>query len=247
MAPDLGERTRRRQGKRRRRLVLAATAIGGLLVIGVIAGALALVTSEDEPSRKIADRQPTSSSSSSTSSTSTSSTSTTIVPKSTNSVVALAQQYDGYYEGTFTNTTFDTTGTVTLELRIDPNTGTLSITTTIDGDVFGGGAKEVRTITSQVQLGDPAAPVVTDTKAFGEVSARLDANLALILSAADVPDAKVKGFELVGTLRPDRSGFDATYTVAFENGDSAAGVITVLCATRGQRPSEVPTLCTPPA
>jgi hypothetical protein len=43
---------------------------------------------------------------------------TTIVPRSSDPVVALAQQYDGLYVGTFTNTTFNTTGNASLEVRV---------------------------------------------------------------------------------------------------------------------------------
>jgi len=53
-------------------------------------------------------------------------------------------------------------------------------------------------------------------------------------------------FELIGRLRDDRSGFDATYHVVFEDQQTADGVLSVVCATRNQRTSEVPTLCTPP-
>jgi len=138
-------------------------------------------------------------------------------------------------------------GTVTLELRIDPAAGTLDVTSRIDGDVFGSGNAKVRTIRAQVKLGDPDAEVVTRTKAFGAVTARLDQTVRLIITAADVPEPKVKGFELTGALRSDRSGFDATYTVSFDDGTNAAGTISVTCAETGQRPSEVPTLCQPPA
>ena len=138
-------------------------------------------------------------------------------------------------------------GTVTLELRIDPAAGTLDVTSRINGDVFGNGDAKVRTIRAQVKLGDPNAQVVTKTKAFGPVTARVDQSLRLVIIAADVPEPKVKGFELNGGMRSDRSGFDATYTVSFDDGTNASGTISVTCAETGQRPSEVPSLCQPPA
>jgi hypothetical protein len=121
------------------------------------------------------------------------------------------------------------------------------VTSEFDGDVFGNGAKEIRQIQSTIQLGDPTATVVSETAAFGQVSARLDANLQLVLTAGDVPGATVASFELVGSLRADRTGFDATYHVAFEDGTAADGTISVVCSTKNQRPNEVRTLCTPPA
>jgi hypothetical protein len=169
--------------------------------------------------------------------------STTAVPKSTNPVVALAQQYDGRYVGTFTNTTFDTTGAATLELRIDPASGDLSTHADFDGDLFGGGAREVRRISGTVRLGDPNAAITTDTESFGPVTGRIDPNLQLVLTADDVPGPKVESFTLTGGLRADLTGFDATYTVTFADGSTAEGTIGVSCDPSGGRGNEVPTIC----
>jgi hypothetical protein len=81
--------------------------------------------------------------------------------------------------------------------------------------------------------------------AFGSVTGRLGNGLSIVLSAPNVPDAKVKTFELTGTLRSDTRGFDATFTVGFRDGRTAKGTVTVLCAPQGQRPSQVTTLCAP--
>jgi hypothetical protein len=168
---------------------------------------------------------------------------TTVVPRATNPVVALAQQYDGRYVGTFTNTTFSTTGPASLELRIDPATNKMAIDADFDGDLFGGGAKESRRISGSVALGDPTATVTTETKAFGPVTGHIDPSLAVVLSAAEVPDAKVKGFTLTGRLRSDSTGLDATYTVTFRDGKTAEGTITLNCDAQGTRGSEVATVC----
>ena len=118
----------------------------------------------------------------------------------------------------------------------------------------GPGAKKVRRISGTVTLGDPNAPVTTQTEAFGTVTGRLDDALALVLIADDVPGAKVKSFTLTGHLRDDLTGFDATYAVTFEDGTTADGTITVTCDPNGTRGSEVTTICalakgaaTPPA
>jgi hypothetical protein len=243
MAADIGGRVARRRGKRRRQTVVIAGAVGAVLVVGAVAGAVALVTKKDERTNHVTQSTRVTTTSSTTSTTVP--VATTVVPKSMNPVVALAQQYDGYYEGPFTNATFQTSGKATLEIRIDPNAGTLDVTADFDGDVFGGGTNGLRRIQATVKVGDPNASVSTDTKSFGKVTGRVDASLSLILSAPDVPDPNVKSFDLTGKLRDDRSGFDATYHVVFEDGKSADGTVTVTCATNGQRPSEVRTLCTP--
>ena len=235
-------RADRRRAAQRRRMIIGGSVAGVVLVAGVAVVALG-GGGNDTPTKQASHT---------TQSTTTSSTTTTIpvvttaVPRSTNPVVALAQQYDGYYEGTFTNTTFGTEGTATLELRIDPVAGTMVVISDTDGDVFGGGAKELRQIKSTITLGDPTASTSTDTKSFGLVTGVIDPSLAIVLTAPDVPDAKVVSFRLIGRLREDKTGFDGTYHVVFEDQQTADGVITVTCAARNQRTNEVPTLCSPP-
>ena len=170
-------------------------------------------------------------------------TATTLIPRSSNPAVALGQQYDGRYVGMFTNTTFQTTGPATLDLRVDPTSGVLIATVDLNGDLFGGGAKQVRRIDATVTLGGSNPSLVTRTSAFGPVTGKLGTGYSIVFTAPSVPDAKVKTFELTGTLRSDTRGFDATFTVGFRDGRSAQGTVTVLCAPQGQRPSQVTTVC----
>ena len=183
VADRAGARVARRR-QRHRRVVTAATVAAALVGVAAVAAVVLVVTNggDDEHASTAPRVTRTSSSSSSSSTTTTLPVATTAVPKSPDPVVALAQQYDGRYVGTFTNNTFRTTGGVSLELRIDPTKGELSSNTDFDGDLFGGGAKEVRRISSTVKLGDPNAAITTQTKAFGPVTGRLDENLQLVLS-----------------------------------------------------------------
>jgi hypothetical protein len=245
---DLGgsrasRRQQQKQQQRRRRTVIA-TAVGGVLaVVAIVAVVLVVTRSDDsEPTPTAQERRTTTTSSTTT--TTTLPVSTTAVPASDNPVVALAQQYDGRYTGTFTNTTFGTTGPANLELRIDPATGSIAVDADFDGDLFGGGAKEVRRISADVPLGSDAnATITTETEKFGPVSGRIDETLALVLTAEAVPGDAVGSFTLTGRLRPDNTGFDATYTVTFEDGTTADGTVTVTCDPAGIRGSEVTTVC----
>jgi hypothetical protein len=237
-------RADRRHQKRRRSKTIAIVG-GAVVAVVVIAGVVLLVIPQDDGDTASTARRSTTSSSTSTAPT-TSSTlpvATTAVPRAADPVVALAQQYDGRYVGTFTNTTFSTTGPASLELRIDPATNKMAIDADFDGDLFGAGAATGRRISSSVALGDPNAAVVTETKAFGPVTGQIDASLAVVLTAAAVPDDKVKGFTLTGRLRDDRTGFDATYAVTFKDGKTADGTITLSCDPQGARGSEVTTIC----
>ena len=240
-----GRRQQQRQQQRRRRTIIIATVVGSLLAVATIVAIVLVVTREDDTktASTSSSRSTTTSSSSSTSTTTTLPVSTTAVPASDNPVVALAQQYDGRYVGTFTNTTFNTTGPASLELRVDPTAGTIAVDADFDGDLFGGGAKGVRRISGSIAIGDPNATVTTDTEKFGPVTGHIDESLALVLTADDVPDDKVKSFTLTGRLRGDNTGFDATYAVVFEDGKTADGTVAVTCDPAGNRGSDVTTVC----
>jgi hypothetical protein len=243
---DVGARAQRRRDQHRRRTRIVVIATAAAVGVALVVGGFLVLTREDEPSTKTtsATRASTTTSAPSTTTTTAVPTSTTIVPRSPNPVVALAQQYDGYYSGTWSNATSGQTGPATLELRIDPGTSTIGVVATFEGDFFGAdGGKLPRTIEASVNIGDPNAAVVTETKSFGDVTGRLDPSLALVLDAPAVPDSKVKAFSMTGRLREDQTGFDATYTVTYKNGQTAQGTVTTTCAPERQRPSEVPTLC----
>jgi len=219
-------------------------ACAAVAVLGV-AGVVLRLTRQDGTEAASTARRTTASSATpgSTTATSTRPVSTTVVPRAADPVVALAQQYDGRYVGTFTNTTFATMGPASLELRIDPATKNMAIDADFDGDLFGGGAKQGRRISGTVALGDPNRSVTTQTKAFGPVTGKIDPSLAVVLTAAEVPDDKVKAFTLTGRLRSDRTGFDAVYTVTFKDGKTADGTIALSCDPQGTRGSEVTTIC----
>ena len=243
LAPE-GRRAQRRAQHEvaRRRLIVLAAAVA--VIVAVIGAVVLAGGGSDEASAPISARsRATSTSAASTTTTTAVPVPTTAVPRSADPVVALAQQYDGRYVGTFTNTTFGTGGSATLELRIDPAAGTVTVDSEFDGDLYGLGPKVKRRIMGTVTLGDPNAAITTQTKAFGAVTGKLDNSLALILTAPDVPETKVKMFELTGRLRSDNTGFDATFTIGYRDGTTSVGTVTVLCDPSGSRGSEVTTVC----
>lgn len=168
---------------------------------------------------------------------------TTVVPRASNASVALAQQYDGVYLGTYTNVTEHTSGTASLELRIDPNAATLTVTLTLTGDLYGAEANtQVHSIQGTIQLSNPSAPVVMQTTNFGRVTGQLS-GLSIVLTAPDVPDPQVHTFQLNGQVRSDRKGFDATFMIGYRDGKTAQGTASVFCSVAGNRPSDVGTIC----
>jgi hypothetical protein len=226
-------------------MVRAGSVVGALAAVGLVVGTVVLVTRSDPETASTARRREatTSSSTSSTTTTTVTVVPATPVPRSSNPVVALAQQYDGYYTGTWRNSTSGATGAASLEVRIDPNANTLATVTQLDGDFFGSDARPFGRLESTITIGDPNAAVATQTERFGPVTARLDNTLALVVEAPDIPDNKVKSFRLTGGLRADQKGFDATFTITYEDGSTSDGTMSVSCAPEGQRPSQVTTLC----
>jgi len=220
--------------------VLLLVGAAGLLLVG--GGVAALVLSGGGPSTPAARRTrrpvvtvPTP--------VTTSPGPTTVVPRSSDPNVALAQQYDGVYVGTYTNVTEHTSGMATLELRIDPTAGTLGVNLALTGDLYGAGASaQVHAIQGTIQLGNPTAPVVMQTQNFGKVTGQLSA-LSIVLTAAEVPDPQVRTFQLSGQLRSDHKGFDATFRVGYRDGRTAQGTASVFCSVSGNRPSQVGTIC----
>jgi hypothetical protein len=240
-----GSRAARRQHRRRR--LIALTAVAAVVVIGgAVAAAFALSGGGGGTTHRASTTtRRTAASSTLPTTLTTAPTSTTIVPRSSNPVVALAQQYDGLYVGTFTNTTSHTMGSSSLEVRIDPSAGTLHVILDITGDLYGGGdAKQVRHVDGTIQLSTPNAPITFQTASFGMVTGKLN-GLSISFTAPNVPDPKVQTFELDGSLRSDLKGFDATFKIGYRNGQTGQGVASVLCAVTGQRPSQVRTLCSP--
>ena len=211
-----------------------------LVVVGVAAGALAL-TGGGQSAKPTAHRARTPASTAPPS-TAAGPTTTTVVPRSSNSSVALAQQYDGVYVGTYTNTTANTTGMATMELRIDPTAGTMAVNVTLTGDLFGAGAKQVHTIQGTINLNNPNAPVVMQSQSFGMATGQLS-GLSLVLTAPNVPNPQVHTFQLNGHLRSDNKGFDATFSIGYRDGKTGQGTVSVLCSVAGNRPSQVQTIC----
>ena len=198
-------RARRRRRVRRRAL---ATGLGIAIVAATVGVVLAASNGEDGGSRSSSVR-PTATTAPTTSSStpSTSGTATTTapptatpVPRSSNPVVALVQQYDGTYDGRFQNRTFNSDGTARLTLRVDPATSRMTVEVAFDGDLFGSGASQPRAISSGIDLGDPTRAVTTDTASFGPVTGKLDAVTTVVLDAPDVPGGDAKSFALRGAL-----------------------------------------------
>jgi hypothetical protein len=245
---DVGERRLRRA--RRRRLLQVAGTVTAIVVV-LLTVVILVSGGGNGSSNSTANRKTTTSSGAATSTSSptttvvpsTSTVPSTPVPKSANPVVALAQQYDGVYQGRFQNRTANSDGTAELTLRVDPATSKMTVAVGFDGDLFGGGTAAPRTISATIDLGNPNQATTTPTQTFGPVTGKLEGT-SVVLDAPSVPGGSANTFRLRGNLV--NKGFDATYTAGFPDGHSTNGTVAVRCAATGQRPSEVTTVCSLP-
>ena len=154
---------------------------GAIVVVVAAAVVVALIVGQgDEAPRRVSSGS-SSTTSSTTPSSSASSTpttsgaaSTTAVPRSEDPLVTAVQQYDGRYTGTWETAKNGATGTVSLELRVDPATGTMHVDADFDGDLFGNQTARARHLSGVVPLTSATAPVPVSTDAFGDVSGHVD-------------------------------------------------------------------------
>jgi hypothetical protein len=249
MAEVRSRRARRAQRRRLLRIVGVVVAILAALVVAVV-----LVSGgSGDSNQATSDHRATTSTAAATTTTSTATVPSTTapaasvpatpIPKSSNPIVALAQQYDGVYAGRFQNRTANSDGTAQLTLRIDPATAKMGVTVAFSGDLFGGGSPAPRTLDSTIDLGNPNAATTTQTAQFGPVTGKLEGT-SVVLDAPQVPGGTANTFRLRGNLVS--KGFDATYTAGFPDGHSTDGTVSVRCAPTGQRPSQVTTVCSLP-
>jgi hypothetical protein len=190
-------------------LVVVATACGGRAGTSTTAG-----TADTPPPTTTA--APT---------TTTAAPTTTLAPTTTTTtaatdapLLAVVQGFSGEWAGTWTNTTFGSTGPAdaTLEVLDD---GSIVATIDLGGSVFGqADPDEERWI---VNLADLAQPVIVQSATFGEITLIVSIEGAR-LTAVDVPADGIANFQLDARfdVGPRIIG---TYIVGFDDGSIAEG------------------------
>jgi len=132
----------------------------------------------------------------------------------------------GTYEGAWSNETFQTTAEVTIELAVEGNAATFTLTLTDgpDGSPFGIAAPEPKVLEGTVIAGDLAVELLGD-ELFGDLSALITAGgeVAVTASMDGVPG--VSGLTVTGTIT--EAGMDLRYTVSYPDGTEASGTATL--------------------
>jgi hypothetical protein len=137
-------------------------------------------------------------------------------------LLLLAAFLEGRYTGAWNNTTFGTTGPIAVDAKVDKTAGTVSVTLTLGGNVFGAPAPPPETFTIKP---DPAQSTLTGrSTTFGDLSATFalaGSQGSFTMKGSNVPNPRVAGFEASATISDPRS-FGGRYTVTFKDGTAPA-------------------------
>jgi hypothetical protein len=132
---------------------------------------------------------------------------------------AIVDQFEGSYQGTWTNTTYGSTGPAAVQVRVHHTAGTIELRMTLGGNVFGQPAPAPETITAAFT---PGQPLTFTSATFGQTTVAFDlASMTLTFTSNDVPSARVKTFVATATIS-DPKTIDLAYTVGFRDGTADA-------------------------
>ncbi len=148
-------------------------------------------------------------------------------PSPTPDVLAAMALFEGTYTGSWTNQTFGSTGPITVVVKLDRAAGTVSITLTLGGNVFGMPAPAPETVTFKPT--PPPLKYSGRSAIFGDVTASLTLGTAgadFALHGENVPSDRVGKFDARGTITDPRQ-IALTYVVTFKDGSAANGVASI--------------------
>ena len=130
---------------------------------------------------------------------------------------AFVSQFEGTYSGSWTNTTYGSTGPASIELHLDRAAGTLGFTISLGGNIFGGAAPAPETLSATIT---PGQPMSFTSKTFGATTVSVDmtgASPTVTVSSPDVPSARIKSFTATASII-DANSIDFDYVVGFRDG-----------------------------
>lgn len=129
--------------------------------------------------------------------------------------------FTGSYSGTWTNTTFSSTGAASV--TITDSGGDPMVAVDLDGNVFGGADPASESFTGMANLND-ATLASTTSPVYGDVVSTLNGNGTITITGTNIPGG-VDTFTLVGTIVNGQ--IQANVTITFDAGGSAAAVATL--------------------
>ncbi len=135
-----------------------------------------------------------------------------------------AAQYVGTYSGTWTNTTFMSTGGGNVIISIDQATSTATVTASATGSVLGtpGGVAPGAKVGPYASTG---AAYTGTIPVMGDVTATIDVNGNIVASGVNIPNAAITRWDANGTITATQ--IHLNFTVTFTAGPPAIGSITL--------------------
>ena len=144
-------------------------------------------------------------------------------PSATLDLGALALAFAGSYAGSWTNTTFNSKGTILAVIAFEPSTQTVTANLTVGGNVFGGAPPPPETFSGKLgQLG--ALTFSGHSPTFGDFTVATTGP-TFVMKAQNVPNARVDHFEADGLLTG--TTISGTYKVFFKDGTNANGMFSL--------------------
>ncbi len=129
--------------------------------------------------------------------------------------------YTGTYIGTWTNTTFSSTGAASIV--VSTSGSNLSALLDLDGGIFGGSDPAAETLT--LTVGDTSATLDTHTSSvYGGMSGTINGNNQVTAAGSDITGS-VASFSLSGTWTT--TSIDVTVTITFDDASTASATATL--------------------
>lgn len=123
----------------------------------------------------------------------------------------------GTWSGTWTNTTFSSTGAVSLVVA--ENGGVVTFTLDMDGNVFGGSDPAAEDFTASFSGSTATLDAKTST-VYGDVTGTLNSNGSVTIHGVNI-NGQVASFTLTGSWSGTQ--ITANVSITFDNASTAAG------------------------
>jgi len=144
-------------------------------------------------------------------------------PSPTIDLGALALAFAGTYNGSWTNTTAGSRGTVLAVIAFDPATQTVTANLTVGGNVFGGPPPPPETFSGK--LGDLGSLGFSGrSPTFGDFTVTTTGP-TFVMKAQNIPNPRIDHFEADGLLTG--TAISGTYKVFFKDGTTADGLFSL--------------------
>ncbi len=158
-----------------------------------------------------------------------------IVATATITVTVNPAAFVGSWVGTWSNTTFGSVGAAAWTITIDESTGMVTLTTDLDGTVFG--ATDPLPERYVAQLGPSGVTFTAMSATFGDFTLTINPDGTMTGTGLNVPAAGIDEFTFTGTITPTQ--INLNYTVSFTGGGTAVGLLQVNKDATNQVPMAV--------